>query len=112
MNRESFAENYPVPEDFQSDGCTCAPDGLFGHDYRPACRVHDFLRAYAVVSVRDADRYFHRALLDCGAPRWVARLYWFWVKLARPWFARTRELPEAWDDYQFAWQMTVAEDLE
>lgn len=30
-----------VPPDFLSDGCSCAPDRLFGVDLTPACRLHD-----------------------------------------------------------------------
>lgn len=31
-----------IPPEFQDDGCSSAPDDLFGFDLRFACRCHDF----------------------------------------------------------------------
>ena len=79
---------YPtVPADFPSDGCTLAPDRLFGYDFTDACRLHDYMRRSGLYSVKDADRLFHRYLKEVvGAPRWLARLYWFAVKITRPFY--------------------------
>jgi len=92
---------WTIPKGFVSDRCTWAPDRWFGIDLSPACILHDFLRRYAIVSVREADRELHAQLLALGAPRWLARFYWFAVKVTRPWFRRTQTLPWAWRSYRF-----------
>ena len=89
-----------VPPGFKSDGCTWAPDEWFGTDLKPACILHDFLRRYALVTVQDADRIFHRYLIALGAPRWLARFYWFVVKITRWRFKHTEKLPYDWSEYR------------
>jgi len=91
---------WTIPEGFVSDGCTWAPDRWFGVDLSPACLLHDFLRRYAIVTVREADRELHAQLIELGAPRWLARFYWFVVKITRPWFRRTEALPRKWRAYR------------
>lgn len=86
-----------VPEGFVSDGCTCAPDELFGVDLRPACEWHDWARRhlvhYGVMTVQEADKLFKAYLIRLGLPRWCAHLYWLGVKIGRPWFSRTYPVP-------------------
>lgn len=81
------------PPDYYNDGCTMAPDSLFGIDLRPACTLHDWLRRHVVhyggISVRAADAVFRSHLKALGLPSWAATVYWLMVKLFRPWFRRT-----------------------
>lgn len=89
-----------VPDNFRSDGCTFAPDRWFGKDLTPACRLHDFLRLYDLVPVEEADRIFYHKLLELGAPRLLARIYWVGVKLLRPFREKPQKLPLWWEQYR------------
>jgi len=95
---------WAVPGGFESDGCTWAPDRLFGVDLRPACVWHDWARRHLVhyrrMTVGEADKLFRDYLVQLGAPKWLARVYWFGVKFMRPWFRATRPLPtDNWRRY-------------
>lgn len=96
-------DGWRIPPDFRSDGCTLAPDRLFGIDLRPACRMHDFHRVYLVhdryMTVQQADWIFRRHLIALGCPPIIARLYWLAVKIARPWFMAGKPLPDRWAEY-------------
>jgi hypothetical protein len=37
-----MVEHGPYPEDFVADGCSCAPDKIFGYDISECCVGHDF----------------------------------------------------------------------
>ena len=75
-----------VPPEFVDDGCSSAPDDLFGADLQPACRVHDWrycTRAHGPGELdqdyrRQADAELARntrALLPLGLG-WIGWLYW------------------------------------
>lgn len=65
------------PDDFVSNGCTLSPDSISGADLRPACHVHDFgyMRGGGESWRLEIDRRFYRNLIRCGAPRWLAGIY-------------------------------------
>lgn len=71
------------PRSFASDGCTCAPDFLFGCDLRAACLFHDW--AYLCGGdERDrqrADQAFYRNLIRCGLSPTAAGVYYRRVRL-------------------------------
>lgn len=96
-------DGWRVPPDFHNDGCTCAPDRLFGIDLRPACEMHDFQSRYLVrdryMTVQMADWIFRRHLIALGLPAIVARMYWLAVKIVRPWRHDRAALPEKWVAY-------------
>lgn len=96
-------EGWSVPDDFDSDGCTFAPDRWFNVDLKPACIMHDFQRKYAVYygePVQDVDKRFKRHLRSLGAPRFLGHLFWLVVKLARRWYSTTKPVPKPeWLEY-------------
>lgn len=97
-------EGWRVPPGFSSDGCTLSPDRPFGINLRPACILHDFARRhlvhYSQMTISEADAMFRRHLKALGAPSWLATLYWFGVKVIRPWFRATQPVPtSAWLEY-------------
>lgn len=97
-------EGWSVPVDFDSDGCTFAPDTWFGVNLKPACVMHDFQRKhvvyYGALTVQEADKLFKRHLRALGAPRLLSHLYWLAVKLARSKFSTTKPMPTtAWNQY-------------
>lgn len=104
-------DGWRVPRDFHNDGCTCAPDRLFGIDLLPACEMHDFQCRHLVhdryMTVQQADWIFRRHLIALGLPPLVARLYWIAVKLARPWRQDRAPLPLRWQPYA---QRTVTDE--
>ena len=104
MKRSVVFEGWRTPSDFKSDGCTMAPDRwltLKGWVHLgDACVLHDFLRNYALTSVKEADAIFRRHLISLGAPLYMAWLYWIMVKKARPYFTRTFILPYKWEEYR------------
>lgn len=76
---------YP-PVEFVSNGCTCSPDEVDGVDLRPSCHWHDF--RYSIPGTEDdrrqADKDFRWNLMQCGASRRLAGVYyrrvrWFGV---------------------------------
>ena len=77
------------PEDFVSNGCSCSPDILFGIDIRPACHVHDFHYSWQMnwplgrneKARYMADHWLLNNLVHCGLPKWIARIYWYRVRL-------------------------------
>lgn len=75
-----------VPPLFRDDGCSRAPDRLFGASLTPACRVHDFwycTRVWPAGTLTQAHRHKAdeflglsvRALLPFGVG-WIGWLYW------------------------------------
>ncbi len=97
-------EGWTTPPDFESDGCTLAPDRWWTFrrgwvDLTDACILHDFLRNYALVPMREADSRFRRHLISVGAPRYMAWVYWFAVKKTKSIFTKTYMLPIRWDKY-------------
>ncbi len=104
MKKSVKFEGWATPPDFDSDGCTLAPDKwwTFRHgwvDLTDACILHDFHRNYKIVPVSEADSRLRRHLIALGAPKYMAWLYWFMVKSARPYFTKTYTLPSRWDKY-------------
>lgn len=108
-------DGWRVPPGFNSDGCTCAPDRLFGVDLRAACLWHDWARRhlvhYGALTVQEADALFHRFLVELfertdelnRITRAIARLYWFGNKLLRVRFKGTLPIPyENWRPYLIA----------
>jgi hypothetical protein len=91
-------EGWRVPTNFVSDGCTGVSDGK-ANKYAPACVLHDFLRRHAIVSKRAADAIFYRNLLNLGAGRIRASLYWIGVRITAPFATRTYKLPPEWAEY-------------
>lgn len=79
------------PDDFVSDGATMAPDVLLGTNFRIAAHWHDFGYSEECRPECDGfrdevfrarrDREFLLNLKACGAPAWVARTYYFRVRL-------------------------------
>ena len=84
------------PDDFVSNGASWAPDVLFSVSFRPAAHFHDY--GYGdehpgrwcpvqMKSIRDEwlryqlDQEFKENLLICGAHPWVARMYYYRVRL-------------------------------
>lgn len=70
------------PAWFIGDGCSFSPDGLFGHDWREACRWHDWAyRCDVDVSRWYADWCFARNLIERGCCLRWAIWYWLAVRL-------------------------------
>ena len=74
----------PVPpEDFDSDGATCAPDYIGGVNCLPAALFHDF--AYQQGGGKEdlelADYRLYQNLRSCGLSRWWAGVYFRRVRL-------------------------------
>lgn len=114
---EVLFRGFAVPKEFRSDGCTWAPDRLFGVDLTPACRLHDFLLTYEIVPDRDANNIFRDHLKSLGE-RWIPKtsftrkfrrqlwaipvqVYYLIVRLwwLQPFGHRRRPLPAQWRDY-------------
>jgi len=97
-------EGWTTPPDFISDGCSFAPDRwltLRGWvKLTDACILHDFLRIYALVTTKEADKILRRHLISIGAPLYLAWIYWVVVKKARRYFNKTYELPYRWNKYK------------
>ncbi len=105
-------EGWRVPVGFSTDGCTCAPDTVFGVNITDACAMHDFLRRhicyYSHMTPSEADKIFRRHIKALGGERFVATIYWFFVaKIMRRFFTRTFPLPVMWFDYKYARQEAV-----
>lgn len=75
-----------VPEGFYSDGCSSAPDSIFGNDLSWACRIHDWeycTRSHPAGSRtaprrKTADKQLGtdvRGSLPFGL-RWIGFVYW------------------------------------
>lgn len=75
-----------IPKGFVDDGCSSAPDRVFGREVRPACRVHDYFyctRAWPAGQLTQhhreiADQFLGssvRALLPLGLG-FLGWLYW------------------------------------
>lgn len=80
-NRKHMLGPRPAPW-FQGDGCTFSPDGLYGYDWREACRWHDWAyRSDVTIARWRADVYFYCNLVDCGCPRRWALWYFLAVRL-------------------------------
>lgn len=120
-------DGWKVPPEFRSDGCTCAPDRLFGVDLRPACIWHDWARRHLVhhgmMTVKMADARLHRFLVELlsrtgqlnAVTRMIARLYWLVAKVLRSRFRATQTVPtRAWDSYlkQDLKYLSIMADLE
>jgi hypothetical protein len=83
------------PQAFTCDGCTFSPDGMFGIDWREACRWHDWAyRSNARLSRFRADWYLFRNMRTLGCPLFTAGIYFlavrllgwrFWKKGTHPW---------------------------
>lgn len=72
------------PPGFRCDGCTFAPDKApNGADLLPACRNHDwrYSRGGSEADRLEVDQTFYRELIGLGAPRWIAAVYFFRVRL-------------------------------
>jgi hypothetical protein len=74
------------PEGFVDDGCSAAPDRIFGRELRPACIAHDLAycsRAWPAGALDQAHRLAAdqalgrrvRALLPLGLG-WIGWIYW------------------------------------
>lgn len=64
---------------YESDGCTFALDGRFGH----ACKMHDLLYDTGVVSRYVADNYLYRGIAEHGGKyKLVASAYWIGLRVA------------------------------
>lgn len=98
-------DGWRLPPDFRNDGCTCAPDTVFGVDLLPACEMHDFHSRHLVndgyMTVQEADWIFRRHLISLGCPPLVARIYWFAVKIVRPFRNDRAPLPDKWRAYAY-----------
>lgn len=95
---------WTVPVGFWSDGCTMAPDRLFGTNLRTACIWHDWARRhlvhYGLMAVSEADREFRLFLIHLGAPKCLAWLYWLGSFLLRPFMSGTQPIPTpGWERY-------------
>jgi hypothetical protein len=67
---------------FVGDGCTFAPDRLFGHELTEACRYHDWAyRCDVPLSRWKADWYLFKNLRECGCHRRWAWYYWGAVRI-------------------------------
>lgn len=75
-----------IPVGFRDDGCSSAPDRLFGRNLRPACRAHDWLyctRAHPAGALDQAHRQAADRLLGRGVRAllphglgWIGWLTW------------------------------------
>ncbi len=103
VEKEFHIDGWYVPVGFYSDGLTGAPESWFGNTLTNAGIWHDWARRhlvhYNVITVQEADRLFHKFLIQLGAPRWLARLYWFWVKITRNRYKTTQPIRPEWQDY-------------
>ena len=72
-----------IPDDFECDGCTMAPDIIFGVDLRVACRIHDY--RYSQAENRGhrqkADREFYWNIIKAGGSHRLAFTYWVAVRM-------------------------------
>ncbi|MCI0408176.1 MAG: phospholipase [Acidobacteria bacterium] len=67
-----------IPEEFVDDGCSAAPDGWLGFDFRYACRIHDWAyctRAHPAGHMTQAHRHWADHLLGVLI---AAALPWPW----------------------------------
>ena len=70
------------PAWFEGDGCSCAPDRIFDHEFSEACRWHDYCYRYDVsISRWKADWYLYCNLVELGCHRRWAIWYWFAVRV-------------------------------
>lgn len=79
---QDFRGDVP-PYQFESDGCTLAPDKAFnGADLSEACRWHDwaYTRGGNERDRRTADRDLLHNLKASGCPWWQRRLYYHRVR--------------------------------
>jgi hypothetical protein len=96
LEKDLRVGNWTIPEGFVTDECTMAPEFSVGD----ACVLHDFLRRYRLVSTGDADRIFRD---ECRKrSNWLlANIYYYGVKILRPFFRQTFELPYEWSTYRY-----------
>lgn len=76
MTDKSY-KDYPVPDDFKSDGCTYAPD----LNFRECCRQHDYLRRFDIVTTREADKML-RQCIRAKSNGFIAWVYFLAVRTA------------------------------
>ena len=77
-------EGGPAPDDFVSNGSSFSPDRIFGNDLRPAAHMHDLHYATWVVDEatrKKADYIFYRNLRRCGLGWFLARKYFFRLRV-------------------------------
>lgn len=70
-----------IPAGFVDDGCSSAPDELFGFDFGYACRIHDWLyctRAHAAGTMTAAHRAYADGMLG-ELVREALPWRWRWV---------------------------------
>jgi hypothetical protein len=96
LKKDNRVGNWTVPKGFETDECTLVPE----FDIGDWCILHDFLRRYGVVPVGTADRIFREGIRDSGRPV-LAWVYWWGVKIMRPWFSKTQLLPHKWAVYGY-----------
>jgi len=87
-------ENWIVPPDFESDGCSIpiwirpiVIVLLKPSRAQPACCLHDFLSRHARwhgMKFQTIDSIFRRHLKKLGLRPWQVTIYWGAVKIARP----------------------------
>ena len=81
-----------IPADFRDDGCTSAPDAIFGFAFAWACLIHDFsgcTRCHAAGALTQERRLEgdNRLKRYIGASlpwrwRWVRFVYWAVLRIA------------------------------
>jgi hypothetical protein len=98
---QTMFEGWRAPPDFVSDGCTFLRDRIFHVDIKDACRLHDFLRRYRIVSAARADAILRRHWIALGVPSWAAWPLWALVRAGSLWFTRTQPLPARWAEYAY-----------
>lgn len=81
-----------IPQLFHDDGCSNSPDGLFGFNFRWACRIHDWM--YCTRCHKPGLMNYHRKLvadrvlkinIAAALPfrwRWVKHVYYAAVYVA------------------------------
>lgn len=76
------------------DWCSLSPDSIFGVDISVACKKHDYAYYDLYKKVnnpknqakrKEADRLLKERIIELGAPRWIACIYYFMVRLFGGW---------------------------
>jgi hypothetical protein len=100
-------KSWAVPDEFYSDGCTIpslVKKAMNEENFVNGCRLHDYLRRYALVSVSEGDRIFRDYIYDYKPSvryYFISRGVYYALKVSRPWFSKTEKIPPKYYLFRF-----------